>query len=331
MSISVEVLALSAVLLLLGTYRTFKAEAFLLYFIIIAEASLRFSVRLTIYAGISSTVCYLAIVGISLVTGAIEFGTVTESFISQRVSINNILQQITFLSVFALIMAFLARGYKMLVYKAVQQEFKVDVLRKEIEHTQKEIVFTLAETCEMRSKETGNHVKRVAEYSRLLALKCGLSDTEAEIVRLASPMHDIGKIAIPDSILLKHGPLAPVEMEIMKTHANLGFDLLRKSDRRILKASAIIAHEHHERWNGEGYPRKLCAEGIHIYGRIAALADVFDALGHDRCYKKAWDLERIIDYLAEEKGGIFDPSIVTVFMANIDEFLKINEMYREAV
>ncbi len=159
------------------------------------------------------------------------------------------------------------------------------LLQEEIEATQKEIIFTLAETGEMRSKETGNHVKRVAEYSKILATQYGLDEIEIELLRTASPLHDIGKIAIPDSILLKPGKLTADEREIMQSHANLGFHMLGHSERRILKSAATIAHEHHEKWNGDGYPRRIDGEDIHVFGRITAVADAFDALGSDRCYK----------------------------------------------
>lgn len=159
------------------------------------------------------------------------------------------------------------------------------LLQEEIEATQKEIIFTLAETGEMRSKETGNHVKRVAEYSKILATKYGLDEIEIELLRTASPLHDIGKIAIPDGILLKPGKLTADEREIMQSHANLGFHMLEHSERRILKSAATIAREHHEKWNGDGYPLRIDGEDIHVFGRITAVADVFDALGSDRCYK----------------------------------------------
>ena len=141
---------------------------------------------------------------------------------------------------------------------------------------------------ESRSKETGNHVKRVAEYSYLLAKLSGLNEDESELLKQASPMHDIGKVAIPDSILHKTDKLTKLELEIMKTHALKGYELLKGSDRPLLKMAAIIALEHHEKWNGEGYPTGLKEEEISIYGRITAICDVFDALGSDRCYKKAW-------------------------------------------
>jgi response regulator RpfG family c-di-GMP phosphodiesterase len=207
------------------------------------------------------------------------------------------------------------------------KELESSMLYKEIEDTQKEIIYTMAEIGETRSKETGNHVRRVAEYSKILASGYGLSDEEAELIKMASPMHDIGKIGIPDSILLKPGKLTEDEFKIMKTHSKLGYNMLKHSDRKILKASAIIAHEHHEKWNGKGYPRGLKGEEIHIYGRITAIADVFDALSSDRCYKKAWELEKVLNLLKEERGEHFDPKLIDTLFDRLDEILKYKKMY----
>jgi len=210
------------------------------------------------------------------------------------------------------------------------KELESSMLYQEIENTQKEIIYTMAEIGETRSKETGNHVRRVAEYSKILALGYGLSSDETELIKMASPMHDIGKIGIPDAILLKPGKLTDDEFEIMKTHAQLGYNMLKHSDRKILKASAIIAHEHHEKYNGRGYPRGLKGENIHIYGRITAIADVFDALSSDRCYKKGWPIERVLELLKEEKGQHFDPKLIDVFFNNLDEIIKYKAKYEDA-
>jgi len=201
------------------------------------------------------------------------------------------------------------------------------ILNEEIEQTQKEIIFTMGEIGESRSKETGNHVKRVAEYSKVLALKYGLSPSESELIKMASPMHDIGKVSIPDEVLKKPGKLTDEEFEIIKAHSQTGFDLLKNSNRQILQSAAIIAHQHHEKWNGKGYPQGLKGEEIHIYGRITAIADVFDALASDRCYKKAWELDRVINLFKEERGIQFDPKIVEVFLDSLDEILALKEKY----
>jgi response regulator RpfG family c-di-GMP phosphodiesterase len=197
------------------------------------------------------------------------------------------------------------------------------VLNEEIANAQKEVVFTLGEVIETRSKETVNHVRRVAEYSYLLARRFGLGETESDLLRYASPMHDAGKIGIPDSILNKAGELTDEEFRIMQNHTVMGYDILKGSQRPILKAAAIVAHEHHEKWNGSGYPRGLSGEGIHLYGRIVALADVFDALGSDRCYKAAWPIEKILLLIKEERGLHFDPALVDIFFAHLGDFLRI--------
>ena len=140
-------------------------------------------------------------------------------------------------------------------------------------------------------------------------------------------MHDIGKLAIPDSILHKPGKLTDEEFAEMKTHAKKGYDMLCFSNRTILKTSATIALTHHEWWNGNGYPNKISGEDIPLCGRIVAVADVFDALSHDRCYKKAWPLNEVIEHFAKNKGIQFDPKIVDLLLENIDAFVKIKERY----
>ncbi len=200
-------------------------------------------------------------------------------------------------------------------------------LNDEILATQREVISTMGAIGETRSKETGSHVRRVAEYSKLLALKIGLSEEEAEELKMASPMHDIGKVAIPDSILNKPAKLTKEEFEIMKTHAQLGYEMLGHSHQKLLRSAAIVASQHHERWDGNGYPYKLSGEDIHIYGRITAIVDVFDALGHDRVYKKAWKMEDILELFKNERGKQFDPTLVDLFMNNLDEFLAIKRRF----
>jgi HD-GYP domain-containing protein (c-di-GMP phosphodiesterase class II) len=216
------------------------------------------------------------------------------------------------------------------IEKQIQEGIEeIQHLNQEISDTQKEVIFTMGAIGEQRSKETGNHVKRVAEYSQILALHYGLSENEAQMLKQASPMHDIGKIAIPDTILNKPGKFEPHEREIMETHANLGFEMLKSSNRPLLKMAAIVANEHHEKWDGSGYPRGLSGENIHIYGRITALADVFDALGSDRVYKKAWDNEKIFTFFKEQKGKHFDPQLIDIFFENLDEFLNIQAKFKD--
>ena len=201
-------------------------------------------------------------------------------------------------------------------------------LHSEIESTQKELIYRMGEIAESRSKETGNHIKRVSSYCRVLGKAYGLDEDDIELLYMASPMHDIGKLSTPDSILNKKGKHTETEFEIMKQHSQIGFDLLN-SDKPILKAAAIIAHEHHERWDGKGYPRGIKKDEIHIFGRITAIADVFDALGSDRCYKKAWEDERIFEMLKSEKGKQFDPNLIELFFENIDEIIDIRDKFQD--
>ncbi|WP_373070049.1 PAS domain S-box protein [Sulfurimonas sp.] len=202
-------------------------------------------------------------------------------------------------------------------------------LNQEIVDTQKEVVQTMGAIGETRSKETGLHVRRVAKYSYLLAKLAGLSEEDASLLKQGSPMHDIGKVGIPDNILNKPGKLTYEEFEIMKTHAEIGYEMLKHSERPILKASATIALTHHEKYNGKGYPKGLSGADIHIFGRITAIADVFDALGHDRVYKKAWPLEDILELFKKERGEHFDPNLVDLFFDNLDQFLEIRDKMQD--
>ncbi|WP_139990652.1 HD domain-containing phosphohydrolase [Paenibacillus paridis] len=202
------------------------------------------------------------------------------------------------------------------------------MLHQEIIETQKEIILAMGKIGEGRSKETGNHVKRVAQYSYILAIGLGMSEWEAEMLRSASPMHDIGKVAIPDSVLNKPGKLTEEEFEQMKQHADIGYEFLRNSKRQLLQAAAIVAWQHHEKWDGSGYPRGLMGEDIHLYGRITALADVFDALGSSRVYKPAWKLDRILELIEAERGRHFDPMVVDVFFKELPSILEVRD--REA-
>ena len=215
-------------------------------------------------------------------------------------------------------------------YDELQKKFsEVEALQKEIEETQKEVVFTMGSIGESRSKETGFHVKRVAEYTYLLAKYYGLPEKESEMLKQASPMHDIGKVAIPDAVLNKPGRFNDEERAIMDTHAQLGYDMLQSSSRTLIKMAATLAYEHHEKYNGTGYPNKLKGEDIHIYGRITALADVFDALGSARVYKEAWDDERIFKMFKEERGEHFDPKLIDIFFDHLDEFLAIRDSMKD--
>lgn len=206
---------------------------------------------------------------------------------------------------------------------------EIENLNTEIITTQQEVIYTLGAIGESRSQETGQHVKRVAMYSYILAKLSGLDEKEAVTLKLASPMHDIGKIGIEDAILHKHGKLTVDEFEVMKEHATIGYEMLKHSQRPIFKTAAIVALQHHEKYNGTGYPNALKGEDIHIYGRITALADVFDALGSDRVYKKAWKNEDIYEYLKQQSGQHFDPALITLFFDNVESFLHTRNKFKD--
>jgi len=209
---------------------------------------------------------------------------------------------------------------------SLKTELQGERLLKEVEENQREMIYVLTEVMESTSDETGKHIKRVAEISKLLAHYTSyLSDDDENIIFHAAPMHDIGKISIPKEILHKPGKLTPEEFEIMKTHAEKGRNFLKNSKRKLLNAAAIIAYEHHEKWDGTGYPRGLKGSDIHIYGRIIALADVFDALTHKRQYKNAWGINEAVDYIKSLSSVQFDPELVAIFIEHLPEFIAIIE------
>jgi len=203
------------------------------------------------------------------------------------------------------------------------------LLNQEVESTQRELIYRMGASVESRSKESGNHVRRVAHYSKELALLAGLSEKESEVIFIASTMHDMGKIAIPDAILLKAGKLDKDEFKIMKTHSTIGYKLLAGSSLPILKMASTIAHEHHEHHNGRGYPRQLKEDEISLPAKIVAIVDVFDALISDRVYKKAWELSRVINLIKEESGKQFDPILAKLFLDNIEKFMIIKHKYED--
>ncbi len=213
--------------------------------------------------------------------------------------------------------------------KSISATFDNLCLNIEIEKTQREILYTLGEVTEARSEETGSHVKRVSKYCEILGREYGLSQRQIMLLTNAAPIHDLGKVAIPDKILLKPGSLTKEEFNIVKTHTTIGYNLLKNSNRDILKTAAIVAHQHHERYDGTGYPRGLKGDQIHIYGRISAVADVFDALGSPRVYKKAWVINDILKLFKKERGKQFDPVLVDILFENLDEFLKIKKQYKD--
>ena len=200
-------------------------------------------------------------------------------------------------------------------------------MKQEVADTQKELLYRLGEISEIRSEETGQHVRRVSEIVGVLGRACGMDEVEVELLKTAAPMHDVGKIGIPDALLLKPGAYTDEEFEQMKAHTTIGYQLFKNSARKMLGAAAIIAHEHHEKWDGSGYPRGLKGEDIHIYGRLTAIADVFDALSHKRVYKDAWHVDETLDFIRKESGRAFDPTLVDLFFDHLDEILRIRKRF----
>lgn len=196
-------------------------------------------------------------------------------------------------------------------------------LNREVIETQTEILSTLGDVIETRSQDTANHVRRVAAYSALLGEKYGLSTEDIALLQAAAPMHDIGKIGIPDDILNKPGKLTAAEFEKIKHHTVIGQRILHTSDRKLMSSARAIALQHHERWDGTGYPCGLKGEEINLLARICALADVYDALSLGRVYKPAWPKEKVLRFIREERGGMFDPRLVDLFFENLDELEAI--------
>lgn len=214
-------------------------------------------------------------------------------------------------------------------------ELKECLAQKVLERTQQlnesrvETVRRLGKAAEYKDNETGLHVLRMSNYSTLLGKALGLDDSHCELLLHASPMHDIGKIGIPDKILLKPGKFEKDEWEIMKSHVKIGEELLSGGSSDLLLKAQVIASTHHEKWDGSGYPRGLKEEDIPIEGRIVALADVFDALTSVRPYKEAWTVDDALSLMGKNSGKHFDPDLVPLFKGILPEVLKIKEQYAE--
>jgi len=208
-------------------------------------------------------------------------------------------------------------------------ELDYQALKEELEKTQISIINTLGNVVETRSKETAYHVYRVASFSYLIGEKLGLSEWDRYLLERASPLHDVGKIGIPDHILNKPAALSEDEYTIIKSHTTIGYEILKESKQQILKSASIIALQHHEAWSGGGYPYGIKGEEIHIFARITAVADVFDALANSRCYREAWSIERSLDFIAQKRGVSFDPLVVDIFLDSIEDVVKIMERYKD--
>jgi len=213
-----------------------------------------------------------------------------------------------------------------------QKELLEELVRQrtsEVTKSRLEVVRRLGRAAEFRDNETGRHVVRMSHSSALLARQLNLSEKRCEIILHASPMHDIGKIGISDTILLKPGRLTPEERTIMERHALIGADILAGAETELLEVARLIALTHHEKWDGSGYPGKLVGEAIPLEGRICAIADVFDALTSERPYKHAWPVEEAVANLQENAGSHFDPALVQAFLATLPEIIAINEKFKD--
>jgi putative two-component system response regulator len=205
----------------------------------------------------------------------------------------------------------------------------LEISQGKVWSSQAETIFRLARMVEFRDEETGRHVHRMSSYCELLARRIGYSPEDAERVRLASQLHDVGKVAVPDGVLLKPGRLTPEEFEIVKRHTDAGYKMLMGSDSEVVQLGALIAYTHHERWDGSGYPRGLTGEAIPREGRIAAVADVFDALTSDRVYRAALPLKSAVKMMQDGRGRHFDPEILDAFFDARAEVEEIRHRYAD--
>ncbi|WP_448247299.1 response regulator [Thalassotalea agariperforans] len=200
------------------------------------------------------------------------------------------------------------------------------VQAEQLKQAHVDLVDRLGRAAEYKDTDTGEHIARMSQYSQILAIAYGMSEQYAELIRQAAPMHDIGKIGIPDAVLLKPGKLTDEEFEQMKTHSIIGAKILENSESPLLQLAHLLAMEHHEKWDGTGYPNNLKAEEISIEGRIVAIADVFDALTSKRPYKEAWSVEEAFDFIEKQAGIHFDPELVRLFLANKDKILAVRNV-----
>ena len=223
----------------------------------------------------------------------------------------------------------LRKSQQQLANRAAWLAEEVSKATAEIAAREKEAILRLSRAAEYRDPETGSHLLRMSNYTRLVAAQLGLPPAEQELLLEASPMHDIGKVGTPDHILLKPGRLTPEEFEIMKQHATIGYEILRDSVSPLLQCAAKLAMAHHEKFDGSGYPQGLAGEAIPLHGRIVAVADVFDALTSERPYKKAWTLEAAVDFLKTNAGSHFDPVCVEAFLAVWPQVLEIRQRYQD--
>jgi HD-GYP domain-containing protein (c-di-GMP phosphodiesterase class II) len=231
---------------------------------------------------------------------------------------------------FAVILYAAAQLAYNILFRHIEERNEIEQLSKESLASQEQVTLAFAEITEAKSGQTGQHIKRVSEYSKILAKGMGMSPNEVETIRIASMMHDIGKLLIPPEVLEKSGCLTNEEFEIIKTHVTIGENLLHNAPGEIMQVARVIAWQHHEKWNGTGY-LGMKGEEIDISARITAVADVYDALTSNRSYKKAWYSGQAYEMIVNEKGEHFDPDVVDVFVENFDEIKAIQEQYSDEI
>ena len=203
------------------------------------------------------------------------------------------------------------------------------VQAEQLKQAHVDLVHRLGRAAEYKDTDTGEHIARMSQYSKLLALEFGMGEQQAELLRQAAPMHDVGKIGISDAILLKPGRLTPDEFAHMKQHAAIGAQILANSSSPLLQLAHKLAIEHHEKWDGSGYPNGLKGEQISVEGRIVAIADVFDALTSKRPYKEAWGVEEALEHMQAQAGKHFDPHLINLFVNKLDAIIAIKNAYQE--
>ena len=223
----------------------------------------------------------------------------------------------------------LRRHKIVLADQARMLQYQVDKSVAEIHERELETLAKLAKAGEYRDKTTGNHIMRMGKYSALIGRQLGLSPDSIHVLEVSAPMHDIGKIGIPDSILIKEGPLSPAEQVVMHTHPRIGYDILKGSPSKYLSMGAIIALGHHEKYDGSGYPNGLHGDDIPVVARIVTVADVFDALVSERCYKQAWPMDEALAYLKVHRGKHFDPKCVDAFLSDLAQVEAIGNEYAD--
>ena len=218
-------------------------------------------------------------------------------------------------------------GFAELNIRATKEQIEKMIYMEELDQNERDIIQRFAEISEAKSGETGQHVRRVAEYSALIAKYCGLSRDEVEHIKIASMMHDVGKLLVPREIIEKPGELTPEEMEIMRTHTNYGHAILANSRGEVISMARLIACQHHERWDGKGYPNGLKGKEISLYAQIVSVADVYDALTSRRSYKEPWDNAAARQEILSQRGLQFSPKVVDIFKACFDEIVEIQRTY----